>query len=1088
MRSIRTVFILATLLLVYLIQVDAARPAPRGLLSVWPESERDAVVVSHHASVTPWRGSAPGRLSRAGHGKLGSPHASSDDIAEMHAPGNLAALASQPTLGGYVPQSGDAPASLEAARYAILKLNCARVIAGCAPLNRAHVLGAVSHVTAVDYWFLDIAVGANGRTVHATVAIDEVAKAQSEDLDCPDLNEEWVAFNLLKITENDEDMLDVCSITPETTAGAWSTLGGAGKTLEVTGQRRVFAPSRPWDLAAASEPASIGSDGANSEGCACAERGASLGSEIEFKLIDEGSCESAGMYTIMNEDTCRKAGEIVDNSPGKPVKVSENRIDRPKGCVLHNHQKGSADKPTELFLGGYLDGCEKGGYDCICVSTPEAEPEAEDMVELPSGEPKIEFKLIDEGSCESAGMYTIMNEDTCRKAGEIVDNSPGKPVKVSENRIDRPKGCVLHNHQKGSADKPTELFLGGYLDGCEKGGYDCICVSTPEAEPEAEDMVELPSGEPKIEFKLIDEGSCESAGMYTIMNEDTCRKAGEIVDNSPGKPVKVSENRIDRPKGCVLHNHQKGSADKPTELFLGGYLDGCEKGGYDCICVSTPEAEPEAEDMVELPSGEPKIEFKLIDEGSCESAGMYTIMNEDTCRKAGEIVDNSPGKPVKVSENRIDRPKGCVLHNHQKGSADKPTELFLGGYLDGCEKGGYDCICVSTPEAEPEAEDMVELPSGEPKIEFKLIDEGSCESAGMYTIMNEDTCRKAGEIVDNSPGKPVKVSENRIDRPKGCVLHNHQKGSADKPTELFLGGYLDGCELGGYDCICVSTPEAEPEAEDMVELPSGEPKIEFKLIDEGSCESAGMYTIMNEDTCRKAGEIVDNSPGKPVKVSENRIDRPKGCVLHNHQKGSADKPTELFLGGYLDGCEKGGYDCICVRMASRGGGGGGAFHDGGHRHAAMQHVVVDGTEPDAKVKPEHVPGPNPKPEPKSEPNNPDSVVMPDAKAEPDAMAGPDAKAEPDASAEPDAEAGPDAKAEPVASAEPDAMAEPDAKAEPVLLLSLMLRLSLMLLLEPDAIAEPEASAEPGAKAEPDAKAEPVLLLSLMLRLEPDASA
>jgi hypothetical protein len=234
-------------------------------------------------------------------------------------------------------------------------------------LNRAHVLGAVSHVTAVDYWFLDIAVGANGRTVHATVAIDEVAKAQSEDLDCPDLNEEWVAFNLLKITENDEDMLDVCSITPETTAGAWSTLGGAGKTLEVTGQRRVFAPSRPWDLAAASEPASIGSNGANSEGCACAERGASLGSEIEFKLIDEGSCESAGMYTIMNEDTCRKAGEIVDNSPGKPVKVSENRIDRPKGCVLHNHQKGSADKPTELFLGGYLDGCEKGGYDCICV-------------------------------------------------------------------------------------------------------------------------------------------------------------------------------------------------------------------------------------------------------------------------------------------------------------------------------------------------------------------------------------------------------------------------------------------------------------------------------------------------------------------------------------------------------------------------------------------------------------------------------------------------------------------------------------------------------------------------------------------------
>ena len=27
------------------------------------------------------------------------------------------------------------------------------------------------------------------------------------------------------------------------------------------------------------------------------------------------------------------------------------------------------------------------------------------------------------------------------------------------------------------------------------------------------------------------------------------------------------------------------------------------------------------------------------------------------------------------------------------------TELFLGGYLDGCKKGGYDCVCIKPAEA-----------------------------------------------------------------------------------------------------------------------------------------------------------------------------------------------------------------------------------------------------------------------------------------------------------------------------------------------------------------------------------------------------
>ena len=123
-----------------------------------------------------------------------------------------------------------------------------------------------------------------------------------------------------------------------------------------------------------------------------------------------------------------------------------------------------------------------------------------------------------------------------------------------------------------------------------------------------------------------------------------------------------------------------------------------------------------------------------------------------------------------------------------------------------------------------------------------------------------------------------------------------------------------GGMFSGADAYNAAKAEAEAKAKAAAEAEAAA-ESEFMLIDEGSCESVGMVTIMDEETCKKAGAVVDNSPGKPVKVVTNRIDRPKGCVLHNFQKGSANKPTELFLGGYLDGCEKGGYDCVCIKPA-----------------------------------------------------------------------------------------------------------------------------------------------------------------------------
>ena len=103
--------------------------------------------------------------------------------------------------GGYTRESGDSPAAIDVGRYATLKLNCARKHAEkpCAPLVSAKVMEAYEHVTATQFWFVNISIGHN-RLVKATVAVDEVLIA--EDIDCPELAmNEFSPFNLIKFEE-----------------------------------------------------------------------------------------------------------------------------------------------------------------------------------------------------------------------------------------------------------------------------------------------------------------------------------------------------------------------------------------------------------------------------------------------------------------------------------------------------------------------------------------------------------------------------------------------------------------------------------------------------------------------------------------------------------------------------------------------------------------------------------------------------------------------------------------------------------------------------------------------------------------------
>ena len=218
--------------------------APRGLLSEWPRDFEGHHAVHRnpprHGTLSPDLGATAALPTPA---SMGAPE-------EMHDPGDLASLASVPLLGGYTHVDGDGTGALDAGRYAMLKLNCARLLADppCAPLDRAHILDAVSHITSVDYWFLNISTGAvPPRTLHFTVAVDDLSESRARDFDCPSLDRgEMAMYNLVRATENGADVTNPCSFEPHPDASA--SLGAS--MPRVTGEKKARVAWRPWDAPA----------------------------------------------------------------------------------------------------------------------------------------------------------------------------------------------------------------------------------------------------------------------------------------------------------------------------------------------------------------------------------------------------------------------------------------------------------------------------------------------------------------------------------------------------------------------------------------------------------------------------------------------------------------------------------------------------------------------------------------------------------------------------------------------------------------------------------------------------------------------
>ena len=273
----------------------------------------------------------------------------------MHDPGDLASLASVPLLGGYTHVDGDGTGALDAGRYAMLKLNCARLLADppCAPLDRAHILDAVSHITSVDYWFLNISTGAvPPRTLHFTVAVDDLSASHARDFDCPSLDRgEMAIYNLVRATENGADVTNPCSFEPHPDASA--SLGAS--MPRVTGEKKARMACRPWDAPAAPLRADVLKN-VTDQGT-----GSDLGaSQIAGFLKADGSSSKADGSSSKADGSSSKADGSSSKADGSSSKA-DGSSSKADGSSAEGDECVCADgRGGVLKSGGFVMGSELG--------------------------------------------------------------------------------------------------------------------------------------------------------------------------------------------------------------------------------------------------------------------------------------------------------------------------------------------------------------------------------------------------------------------------------------------------------------------------------------------------------------------------------------------------------------------------------------------------------------------------------------------------------------------------------------------------------------------------------------------------------
>ena len=409
--------ILALTLAVSPLPASAARRhpegAPRGLLSEWPRDEGHHAVHSNtprHGTLSPDLGATAALSTPA---SLGAPE-------DMHDPGDLAALASVPLLGGYTHIDGDGTGALDAGRYAMLKLNCARLLADppCAPLDRAHILDAVSHITSVDYWFLNISTGAvPPRTLHFTIAVDDLSESHARDFDCPSLDRgEMAMYNLVRATENGTDVTNPCSFEPHPDASA--SLGAS--MPRVTGEKKKARVAwRPWDAPTAPLRADVlknvtnqgtGSDlGVDSMCDGLKTDGSSSKADGSSSKADGSSSKADGSSAEGDDCVCAdgRGGVFKSGGFGMGSELGASALtDSLKADALTATLK--VDFTVEKADGSSFEGDGSSAIECVChphpedVFNPHSYPpvphyECQDVTIAPDGwNPPLSYDLRDE--------------------------------------------------------------------------------------------------------------------------------------------------------------------------------------------------------------------------------------------------------------------------------------------------------------------------------------------------------------------------------------------------------------------------------------------------------------------------------------------------------------------------------------------------------------------------------------------------------------------------------------------------------------------------------------------------------------------
>ena len=349
--------------------------------------------------------------------------------ADMHEPDDLNALASKPLLGGYIHVSGDASGALDVGTYAVLKLNCARSLANppCPPLDNAQVLDAVSHVTEVDYWFLNVSVGVLGRTVHVNVAVDDLSETRARDFECPSLDHgKWAAYNLVRVAENGVDLTNPCSFEPRGDAnvevnGDTAVLGtdALGESLlRVTGEKKMFAAWRPWDRPAAPEPAVPGDDGldtsAYGDGTSAelAGDGASAKGDGTSTKGDGASAKGDGTSAkgdsngVKGDGTSAKGDSNGVKGDGTSAKGDSNGV-KGDGTSAKEYIDDEAQNPDDLF--GPNSDAPVAHYDCPLVTMPPTEwhPPASYDLRDEWGDVCDADKPADQGRCGSCWAHAF---------------------------------------------------------------------------------------------------------------------------------------------------------------------------------------------------------------------------------------------------------------------------------------------------------------------------------------------------------------------------------------------------------------------------------------------------------------------------------------------------------------------------------------------------------------------------------------------------------------------------------------------------------------------------------------------------------